>query len=466
MKIQIQKSARTSGNALIAVLIVALTVGIALAAVLTLAEVRSKGVARSQYWNGAMVVTEAGVEDALQFLNRDNGTPDLTDWTNGFSTDGWQGVGNVYWVSRTNLLGEGTGYTVYITNIWSSAFINNPVIRCIGSVPGPQWLTAAAGANSLSSTIKRTVVIGTALDKKFPVAMAALGTIDFKGNNVSTDSFDSRTNLFSTNGRYDPTKRKAGGDVATNNSISNAWLNIGNGDVAGNVYTGPFGNVNVNNNGTIGDLNWVTTKTGLQPGHWKNDMNVEFPDVALPPAGWAPVSTTSPSGLGGAGTVNGTSYDHVFMTSGYYQVADDKTIYVGTNVTVKLLVTVDFSPNYIRVAGDGNTAGQLWVYMAGGSATLGTDDMTESGLAKNLRFYGLPSCTSLKYNGNGDFTGLIYAPSADFQLNGGGSSDVDFIGSSVTKVVQMNGHYHFHYDESLKDLTDDTGYKPSYWIEL
>jgi len=154
------------------------------------------------------------------------------------------------------------------------------------------------------------------------------------------------------------------------------------------------------------------------------------------------------------------------MTSGYYQVADDKTIYVGTNVTVKLLVTVDFAPNYIRVAGDGTTAGQLWVYMTGGSATLGTDDMTESGLAKNMRFYGLPSCTDISYKGNGDFTGLIYAPSADFHLAGGGSSDVDFIGSSVTKVVQMNGHYHFHYDESLKNLTDDTFYKAAYWLEL
>src|SRR5215471_16168367 len=135
MKIQIKKSARAAGNVLLACLIVALVVGIALAAVLTLAEVRSKVVARSQYWNGSMVITEAGVEDALQFLNRNNGTPDLTDWTNA-PLEGWNFIApNVYTISRD--MDNGAHYDVYITNTWSSAFINSPVIRSVGSVPGP-----------------------------------------------------------------------------------------------------------------------------------------------------------------------------------------------------------------------------------------------------------------------------------------------------------------------------------------
>ena len=78
----------------------------------------------------------------------------------------------------------------------------------------------------------------------------------------------------------------------------------------------------------------------------------------------------------------------------------------------------------------------------------------------------MPNCTSLDYKGNGDFyPGVIYAPEADFHLAGGGSSAMDFIGSSVTKTIQMNGHYNFHYDESLKKTGQNLGYVASGWRE-
>ena len=36
-----------------------------------------------------------------------------------------------------------------------------------------------------------------------------------------------------------------------------------------------------------------------------------------------------------------------------------------------------------------------------------------------------------------------------FEISGGGSDVMDFIGSSVTKSVKMNGNYNFHFDENL-----------------
>ena len=36
--------------------------------------------------------------------------------------------------------------------------------------------------------------------------------------------------------------------------------------------------------------------------------------------------------------------------------------------------------------------------------------------ARDFAFLGLPNCTSLTYNGNGDFTGVMYFPEADFHL--------------------------------------------------
>jgi len=63
---------------------------------------------------------------------------------------------------------------------------------------------------------------------------------------------------------------------------------------------------------------------------------------------------------------------------------------------------------------------------------------------------GLSTNTKLNLSGNSQFTGAIYAPNADFNLGGGGSEVYDFIGSSVTKSVTLNGHYNFHYDEQLE----------------
>ena len=57
--------------------------------------------------------------------------------------------------------------------------------------------------------------------------------------------------------------------------------------------------------------------------------------------------------------------------------------------------------------------------------------------------------------------GTIYAPHADFTLGGGGKDTIDFVGSSVTKTVKMNGHYKFHYDENLAELSHHAEKLPS-----
>jgi hypothetical protein len=304
--------------------------------------------------------------------------------------------------------------------------------------------------------------------------MAALGAIDMKGNNVATDSFDSNDPLYSTNGLYTASKRKAGGDVVTNNTITNSILNVGNANIAGHIQTGPMGSWGVGSQGSVGDLPWVDASTpGVKPGWANNDMNVMFDPVVLPAVSWV---AASGAGTGGGGTApDGKSYAHIFTSPldtlanpGYYQITDSGDIYVGTNVSVKLYVTVaTFKPNNIWVAGvSAAEAGRMLAYMASPSVTLGTTDKTQSGRAWNLMFMGLPSCTDLTYQGNGDFTGAIYAPNADFHLAGGGSGYIDFIGASVTKTVQMNGHYHFHYDESLRNFGPNRGYIATSWREF
>jgi hypothetical protein len=283
----------------------------------------------------------------------------------------------------------------------------------------------------------------------YSFAIGAIGSIDLKGNNVSSDSFDSSDPLYSTNGLYTPSKRKAGGDILTISDLTSSILNVGNANIAGHIQIGPDGHWNILN-GSVGDLAWVDSGTiGIQPGWALTNRSYYFPPVVLPQTTWL-----TP---GGPGVVDGKSYAHVFSVSGDYWLTDAGDIYVDTNVTVRLNVTAtNFILNNVFVAGTGTNAGRLVAYMNGPMGQylrLGTGIKTQSGKAANLVFLGLPHCTEVLYMGNGDFTGVIYAPSAAFNGAGGGSGYIDFVGSVFARTFQLNGHYHFHFDEDLYRMT-------------
>ena len=109
----------------------------------------------------------------------------------------------------------------------------------------------------------------------------------------------------------------------------------------------------------------------------------------------------------------------------------------------------------------------LVLYGGGATANLSGNEVANgTGNAANFVYLGLPTNTSLNFGGNVDFTGVIYAPNADFTLGGGGSSPYDFVGASVTKTVKMNGHFNFHYDENLKRTQWARGYVINSWNEI
>jgi|GEM_PF-4611845 len=288
-------------------------------------------------------------------------------------------------------------------------------------------------------------------------ALAARGNIDLKGNNLATDSFDSSAPDYP--GYWTNSIRRANGDVVSISAITNSVLNLGNANIAGHTKTGPNGTLLFNANASVGDLAWVDAPTfGIEPGYYTNDFSLFFPDVLLPAIGWLPAAGY---GTGGSGIApNGNTYAHVFTSAaseGYFTLSDSGDIYVDTNVmvTVQVLNGVStFAPNNLFVAGTGTNSGKLVAYVDCANCTIGTADKSQSGLAQNLIFLGTENCTSVAYAGNGGFAGVIYAPSADFQLSGGGTGvSLDFIGSSITKTIQSNGHYHFHFDEALYHLS-------------
>jgi hypothetical protein len=164
-------------------------------------------------------------------------------------------------------------------------------------------------------------------------------------------------------------------------------------------------------------------------------------------------------------TVNGVTYDYV-LTNGNYQLSSfsGKMLVRGNAV---LLVTDSFSmsgKNDVIMVTNNAT---LKLYVAAPSATIsGQGAINTSGSPTNLFYYGLPTNTSIDFTGNGEFTGVIYAPSAALSLKGGGNSDQDFSGASVTKTVTMNGNFQFHYDESLGRINTGGIHRITSWNEV
>ncbi len=326
------------GNVLLVTLVTTAIVGFVLASFLALVKAQNYSTMRSQAWNASMPVIEAGIEEALTHLNK-SGTTNL-------SADGWLSVNGVYAMTRQ------IGDSYYVVTISADS---NPVIVSRGYVPLPvlvaqrsgPFLAQVAGGLQNNLYVDRGVRVTTRRDSMFSKALVAKSTIDLNGNNITTDSFDSTDPLYSTLGRYDSSKRKANGDVATNSSLTNS-LSIGNADIYGRVATGPRGSVSIGPNGSVGDLAWhASGHTGIETGFYNDDMNVSFPDVNPPFTGGA----FTPGG----GTVDGDYYNYV-LGDGNYQLSSLKI-----SGQKDMIVT---GHAVLYVTGDVDISGQAYVHIA------------------------------------------------------------------------------------------------------
>ena len=271
------------GHALLLAIVITGLIGFILVTYLTLVQSQNASVMRSQAWNSAMPILEAGVEEALAHINVHAST--------NLECDGWTRTDDTYQMTRS--IGD-SFYVVTITNYIQGASNNAPKIDSFAYVvmplvlasAGPGPLLATAGTPASSATyLGRGVRVTTALDLIFVKGMVAKDTIDLNGNNIQTDSFDSNDAASSTNGLYVAGWHKANGDIASNASITNS-VNVGNANIFGHVSTGPNGTVAVGASGSVGDTTWhANGSSGIQPGYSKQDMNVSFPDVIVPFSG-------------------------------------------------------------------------------------------------------------------------------------------------------------------------------------
>jgi hypothetical protein len=163
-------------------------------------------------------------------------------------------------------------------------------------------------------------------------------------------------------------------------------------------------------------------------------------------------------------TTYSTNYDYVLNTGDYV---------LGT-LSGKVLVTGNARlvvPNGISMSGnDFVQIGQfasLMIYAGGTTCTVGGNGIiNQNGFAINCQIYCVPSVTAFNFNGNGEYIGTLVAPEAAVQMNGGGHVNNDFIGALMASSVKMNGHFSFHYDESLGRNGATGRFVVSSWDEI
>ncbi len=107
------------------------------------------------------------------------------------------------------------------------------------------------------------------------------------------------------------------------------------------------------------------------------------------------------------------------------------------------------------------------MYCGGTSCTVGGNGvLNQAGYAEDFILECTPSVTTFNFNGNGEFIGVLVAPEANMNLNGGGHLNTDFIGSIMMNSIGMNGHFSFHYDEALGRLNNNPRILVTSWDEI
>jgi hypothetical protein len=425
-----------SGNVLFATLFTTGILSLFLGSYLSLVRSENQFTSRSQTWNATIPLAEAGVEEAMTQIKATY--PTLS------TANGWQLVNGRY--MKTYNFNPDEFYTVGIFPP-GSPNETTPVIVSQGFVRVP----------GKTNFISRTVRVNTKLNGPPLNGMVVVTTADINGNQISVDSFNSTNSAFSTDGKYDISKRRDKALLATLSSLTNA-IDLGNAKVWGKVasaYTGTAPKVGPNS--SIGNLAWHQAgNKGIQDGAYANDVNMSV----LKPVAPYTSALKPPSALGIS-----------VLGSGDYAV-DNLSGTVLVTGKARLLVTKTFDVSSLIVSNVTGTA-SLELYVAAPTVDISKGGLNVQGRASNLKIYGLstnsalgwPGSQTLTAGGNGELTAMIYAPDTKLVLKGGGSFAQDFSGACVVKSVEMKGNYNFHFDESCA-LEMDNGYVAISWDEL
>src|SRR5688572_13477736 len=237
---KLRKGHANQGGVLVVTIVICALVGLMLTAYLGMVSSQHSFTQRSQVWNNAIPMCEAGIEEAMAHINHIN-------TTSNFAINGWRLDGGRYRKER------------YLNRGECRMDIDNnmpPIITVQGLLKEP------IGDRNVS----RWVRVQTKINYRFPNGILARGTVNLAGSG-KIDSYNSTNALESTDGKYDPAKATDRATVATV-ARTNGAINVGNMSIHGSVGTGPGGTVILSPNGDVGSTPFNNANSGLiEPGH-------------------------------------------------------------------------------------------------------------------------------------------------------------------------------------------------------
>jgi len=441
MKTRSSSKSSRRGNVLFVTLVIGGTIAVALCGYLNVIATQNNFAVRSQVWNLCMPVVEAGLEEALSHINNPG--------TTNFATQGWTWDATSQVFTNRRVIGD-SYYTVTIqTNL-----TNGPIIISTGYVPAP--VTIGTGQNSFLASavpapgvsyISRKVQLTTRHDPLIGKALVVKNSIDFNGNNVMVDSYDSSIGVYDTG-----SNRGDKGDVTTDNDVVGN-VSTGNADIWGHLSVGPKATLKFGPNTVIGSAAWHGGgNKGAQSGWLKKDASVLMPDVRAP---WTQGSYSPPPPQGSYKyELDGGSYE----IAGDWNLSSTDKMFVKGSSVVWVRGNVQFDAGALAKVTSGGQG--LTMYVSGSINFSG--DWDKSSLPSDLMVFGLPSCKTITVATGSHLEAVIYAPEADMSLTG----NAQFSGGVVANSMRMNGSTGFHYDVSLGNYPAYRAYVITSWKEI
>ncbi len=301
MKIRLSRKLKQAASALLVTMVLGGILCLFVMYYLSLIQQQNVLSVRSQAWNIAIAVTEAGIEEGLQALNSSDTTAPAGAGTI------WHFDGTLYWRTNNDASLGGNWYEVSINTglrqITARSYVALPAM----AANTPEVFLAVAAVPTPSANrflVSRAVRVRYQKGGLYLAPLVAKHLIDLKGNGVLTDSFDSQSLWMSFFGQYDATKFTPGdkGDVASNDGVVST-ISVQNANIYGKAHTGAEGTVTVGSQGAVGTHAWQAAgNKGFQEGYVLNDANFTFPEPSLPYSSGLP--------LGGPQTIVTVTYDY------------------------------------------------------------------------------------------------------------------------------------------------------------
>lgn len=324
----------------------------------------------------------------------------------------------------------------------------------------PRILAEGKIALPIQPDVSRRLEVLLELRPPFENGFTFRRSVTLKGQSITFDSYDAEKGLY-----HPETNRQAGATVASPTLEAEDDLSLGNAKIYGYVALGS-GNPKLGPRGNVSGLD--AQEGTVDPSRITRDFVAHFPSVYPPnpqyslgtiDSDWSGNPETGEWTLGNPNATVPTIYEVEAITF------NNRTLTIIGPVILYVLGEIDIGGGSGRLEIDENVSAEIF---AESDITIGGDGaVNRTADPRNLSIFGTSSMNqAFKLHGGSDWIASIYAPNADIELKGGGSTGT-FFGAMVGDSLLVDGNYDLHYDESLAEITAPfSTFRPSRWKEL